>query len=67
MDSRFECMKNFVLGAVYITTEDSVPVSRTIDIASYFKKRFPGAVAHINFSDNIFIDEVFTEVVIQFI
>ncbi|XP_037029536.1 DNA repair protein XRCC3-like isoform X3 [Bradysia coprophila] len=48
-------------GAVYISTESSVPVSRTFDIAQHFKKQHGGQVDHINFSDNIFIKEVLTE------
>ncbi|KAJ6637381.1 DNA repair protein XRCC3 [Pseudolycoriella hygida] len=48
-------------GAVYISTEDSVPTSRTVEIANYFRNRYGSEVAHINFSDNIYIDEVYTE------
>lgn len=51
-----------IAGAVYISTEDSVPTSRTTDIAQYLKTQYRREVEHINFSDNIFIDEVFTVV-----
>ncbi|KAG4075581.1 hypothetical protein HA402_003406 [Bradysia odoriphaga] len=48
-------------GAVYISTESSVPVSRTFDIAQHLMKQYGGQLDHINFSDNIFVKEVLTE------
>lgn len=49
-------------GAVYISTEETIPTSRTMDIAQYIKSEYGSEVDHINFNDNIFIKEVFTEV-----
>lgn len=39
-----------------------MPVSRTADIVQYLKREYGSDVDHINFSDNIFIKEVHTEV-----
>lgn len=58
-DNQNASRKCSILGAVYISTEDIVPTSRTSDIAKYYKKYHKGEVEHIDFSDNIFIDHVY--------
>lgn len=42
-----------------------MPVSRTFDIAQHLRQQYGRKVDDINFSDNIFIKEVLTEVIID--
>lgn len=50
------------LGAVYISTEDTFPSPRVIQIAEYFKYHYKEQVGDFNFTDNIFMEEIYNVV-----